>query len=319
MVSANLPGDGQKRSVAFLILAHNEPKLLARIISRLTAEWSSIFVHIDARADVEAFKREIASSRVTFLHGDQRVKVNWCGFSMVEATLNLMKSAVDSAANPGRFVLMSGVDYPIKPLPHIARVLSSDDEFIQIDLKIDPRGDNQFDRCLNRPFYRDNLWFNDRTSPVRLFPWATRKLEQRIVRRPPEGLDIFYGPSWWGLTREAVLEVLAFTEAKQALVRWFSGVRSPDESLFQTILKTTSRSGMIAFDKTRDGQPPIEETRNALHYVDWKAANPKLPRTLELSDLDAVLESGALFARKMNSTRSAALLDALDAACFQSR
>ena len=316
MAFANLPGDGQKRSVAFLILAHHEPKLLARMISRLTADWSYFFVHIDARADVEAFKREIGSGRVTFLPDNQRVKVNWCGFSMVEATLNLMKSAACSAANPGRFVLMSGVDYPIKPLDHIARVLSSDEEFIQIDRKIDPHGNSHFDRCLNRPFYGDNLLFNGRSSPVPLFAWVARKLEQRIVRRHPDGLDIFYGSSWWGLTREAVLEVLAFVEAKRSIVRWFSRVKSPDESMFQTILKTTSRSGKIAFDIGREGNPPMEEDRHALHYVNWKTANPELPKTLELSDLDAVRRSGALFARKMSSTRSGVLLDALDEACF---
>jgi hypothetical protein len=56
--------------------------------------------------------------------------------------------------------------------------------------------------------------------------------------------------------------------------------------------------------------------RNDLRYTDWRERNGSKPAYLDLSDLDPVLRSGALFARKMRSDLSTALLDAIDAERF---
>lgn len=315
--SGNLPPRHHNKPIAFLILAHHEPKLLARLLSRLSADWAHFFVHVDRKVDIEQFQNENLGNGVTFLPQNQRIDVHWCGYSMIAATLNLIHCAAASTARPTRFVLMSGVDYPIKPIDRIGQVLSGDEEFIQIDRQIDPTGTSQFDRCLNRRYLGDNSFLN-RRSRLPVIPGLVRKIEQRWVRSHPKGLKVFYGPQWWSLTGKAVTEVLAYIDNNPTVVKWFTGVRTPDESMFHTILKTTSRSANIAYDATRLGEQPFGANRHALHYVDWTNPNPSLPRTLELSDLDALTQSGALFARKMSSSRSSALLDALDEVCLKS-
>jgi Core-2/I-Branching enzyme len=241
----------------------------------------------------------------------QRVAVHWGGYSMNAAILNLLRCAMGSAHQPSRFVLLSGVDYPVQPMERIGQVIWEDKEFLQIDRAIDPIGDSEFDRRLNRRFLGDSTLLNPRTAPV-LMNRVARKLENHLVRRHPPGLRVFYGPMWWTLTREAVLEILAYVEENPLVAKWFSGAQVPDESMFHTILKASSRSQKIAFDATRLEEPPLGAHRHALHYVDWSVGNPNKPKTLELSDLKAITESGALFARKMSSSLSAELLDALD-------
>ena len=260
------------------------------------------------------FQRSHSDENVTFLPKSQRVNVHWCGYSTSAAILNLLRHAMASDLRPERFVLLSGVDYPVQPMDRIREVISEDREFIQIDRETDPDGTSQYDRCLNRRFLGDNKVLNPRTAPARVEEFV-RRLEDRWVRRYPKGLRVFYGPTWWTLTREGAAEVLRYVEENRAVARWFAGARVPDESLFHTILKTSSRSEEIEFDATRLDEPSFGMHRHALHYVDWTNRNPNLPRTLELSDFAQIKASGALFARKMDSSRSAELLDALDEAC----
>ena len=56
--------------------------------------------------------------------------------------------------------------------------------------------------------------------------------------------------------------------------------------------------------------------KDDLRYTDWRERNGSKPAYLDESDADAVLQSGALFARKVSSTVSTKLLDAIDAARF---
>ncbi|HEV2647169.1 MAG TPA: beta-1,6-N-acetylglucosaminyltransferase [Acidobacteriaceae bacterium] len=299
--------------VAFLILAHNEPQLLSRLLRKLVADWCHCFVHIDRKVDIKQFQDLSSVPHVTFLPMEQRLAVYWCGYSVTAAMLNLMRYAKTSAFQPTRFVLLSGVDYPIKPLNLIRTVVSQNKEYIQIDRQIQPRGDSSFDRCLNRRFLGNNRFLNPRTAP-QWIDRITRGIERRMARSHPEGLKIYYGAQWWTLTDHGIEAVLSFVKSNPVVVRWFTGTKVPDEHMIHSIIKASSRSSQVAFDATRTDEPPFGINRHALHYIDWTTANPHLPKTLELEDLNPLLESDALFARKMSSSRSVKLLDALDAA-----
>jgi hypothetical protein len=41
---------------AYLILAHQQPRQVARLIQSLSSEWSYFFVHVDRKASLPAFK-----------------------------------------------------------------------------------------------------------------------------------------------------------------------------------------------------------------------------------------------------------------------
>jgi hypothetical protein len=163
--AVRIPSKTPTTRVAFLILAHHEPKLLHRLLERLSADWAHCFVHVDRKADIKQFQDEVPRKNVTFLPMSQRVSVHWCGYSASSAILNLMRYAMTSAHQPSRFVLLSGVDYPIRSMDHIGQAISEDKEFIHIDREIDSTGDSSFDRCLNRRFLGDSKLFNPRTAP----------------------------------------------------------------------------------------------------------------------------------------------------------
>ena len=88
-------------SSAFLILCHRPPLYWLRLAERHPE--IRLLLHYDVKADIGALSPLPPNARLI----PQRVNIRWAGFSMVEATLHLMRAAL---ADVGiRFVhLVSG-------------------------------------------------------------------------------------------------------------------------------------------------------------------------------------------------------------------
>ena len=84
--------------------------------------------------------------------------------------------------------------------------------------------------------------------------------------------------------------------ANPQVVRFFRHVFVPDEIFFQTILMNSPLHDEIENDNLR--------------YVEW--SREPAPAVLGVDDLDAMLSSGKLFARKFDPTVDDAVLAELD-------
>lgn len=292
--------------IAFLILAHDQPRILARLVDRLREPRASIYLHVDRKADLAEMISAISNpERLKILSGKERVSVHWSGYSTVRAILSLLNSAYGDGAD--RFALLSGSDYLTADVANICDRLAQDQEFIQVDREVDPGGDNWFDRCAGCVFLGDRSWLNPRSGNRHLKRLAEEA--RHVLPRRSFPFPVYFGSSWWCLTRDAVAEVLA--PGRKAVLERFRYARLPEEMVFHTIVKSSSRGRLIAYDVTAgafQGRP----CGAANHYVDWDRPNPHAPRTLDLSDLESILASDALFIRKCDAVKSRTLLDALD-------
>jgi hypothetical protein len=289
---------------AFLILAHKRPDMVARLAKRLVHPDTRLFVHVDRKAAIAPFQTALAGL-AEFVPEARRLDVRWCGFSTLAAVLILARTALAAAPEAERFVLISGADYPARPIGEILSALDPDLERIAIDRRLDPQGGTYLDSYVARTFLTDLPWLNER-SGLPLAARLARVVERRLPRLSPYPLPVYHGAAWWALTRGGLAAVLAAERADPRLVSWFRWARAPDELAIHTLLMASDRAGRIV----PAGQAPH---LHGVHYIDWENPNPDLPRTLELSDLPAIQASGALFARKIDPERSASLLDALDA------
>ena len=111
--------------INYIILTHKSPTQLERLIAKLDDEEATFFVHIDLKTNIEQFKY-LQKENVIFL--EDRVDVVWGDFSIVQATLNAMKSVV-AHKNNGYTILLSGQDYPIKSKTAIKEYLSKNQNF----------------------------------------------------------------------------------------------------------------------------------------------------------------------------------------------
>ena len=109
----------RQMKIAYLILAHGSPKHLARLVAALSSNSATFFIHVDRKSDILPFAA-IQGQAIRF--SDTRIPVYWGDFSQVEATLTLLRAALDCNAKFERFVLLSGADYPVSNI-NVHRVI----------------------------------------------------------------------------------------------------------------------------------------------------------------------------------------------------
>ena len=104
---------------AFLIMAHNNYPLVARLLKKLEHEDNDIYIHIDAKSpftedDEKLLKGSCEKSEVIFT---DRFNVNWGSYSQINNQLCLLERA--TKGNYDYYHFLSGVDFPIKPMAYI--------------------------------------------------------------------------------------------------------------------------------------------------------------------------------------------------------
>jgi len=289
---------------AFLILAHAWPQQVSRLVERLDAPGWRSFVHVDRKIDIAPFRDAVPRHCDCSFLDRNRVVVRWGGFSVVEATLNLIDEARRAMPEAERFCLLSGADYPIRSQAEIAAAFSAGRDFMKINGELDPAGNGSHDENVRYPFWGDIEIFNPRSSPVPVVERIANRVSRLMPRTPPAGFRFFHGSCWWSLTRDTLEAVLAEMAAQPDLRAWFRRVKIADEIFFPSLVRRV-RPGLR--DDAR-----AERNLHGAHYIDWTTPNPARPKVLELDDLGSLNRSSALFARKFDPDRSASLMEALD-------
>ena len=116
---------------AILIQCHKNPEQINMLLSALKNPDVDIYIHADKKSDITSELQ--TSTQIHILPDKYRVDVQWARFSQVRATLNLL----GYASHHGKYEhywLMSGQDFPIKPIDEIVNILhnNSDTNFVQL-------------------------------------------------------------------------------------------------------------------------------------------------------------------------------------------
>lgn len=278
--------------MAVALLAHTHPQHLERLVRRLRLTVDDVVIHINTNADPvyhESRRRLADDAHVHFV--SERYRVRWGQYSLIEASLSCLRH-LRTRGHYDRVLLMSGQDYPVRPLPEIRRFFEEhpDQQFMEMFRLDQP---NWFETqggpygAMRRIMNYHYFW---RTRIHVDFPLPGRKL--------PAGLVPHGGSFWWSLTGDCVDHVLDTVESNPKIERYFRHTFLSDETFYQTLVGSSRFADTVDQDFRR--------------YVDWTNPNPTPPRILEMEDYDKVVASTALFARKMDPVRSAELLDRID-------
>jgi len=315
-------------SLAYLILAHADASQLRRLVLALNHKAAFFYIHIDLKSDIRPFHDALRHfTNVCFV---ERTDVRWLAFSMVEATLTLLR-----ASHPNRhtyYTLLSGSDYPLKSNAEILSFFSDTDREQLFSWRLSDMPNWQHKVQYYYPLEMISSRDYQKHIHRRLF-WGTFiKLRGFFPKRNfPVGLDPYGGPQWWSLTHECVQYVLEFIDRRPDVYRFYKTTHSPDEGFFQTIIMNSqfakrtagyeehcqwSASAPNAPGKLRKAGPdPDWYPPNSfwIRYVHWiEAESPGSPGTLEKRHLQMLVDSKKLFGRKFNSIKSATLLDLID-------
>ncbi len=96
---------------AYLILCHNQWELLQILLQLLDDERNDIFIHVDAKSKFNPKIVDVCKRSKVIL--TERIRVQWGGYSVVKATMILLKVATENDKYD-YYHLLSGCDLPLK-------------------------------------------------------------------------------------------------------------------------------------------------------------------------------------------------------------
>jgi hypothetical protein len=272
--------------IGYIITAHTLPEHLVRLVRRLASDSARFFVHVDRRAPdsvMAVVERELGDRPDVRLL--PRHPVHWASFGPVRAALEGVDALLASPEPLDYGVLVTGQDYPLCSPAAIESKLAEAGGRSFISFR-PPEG-----RFLTR-FTR---WHWHGTVAGRRVRLPNRFMPVTVRRTVPAGLTPYTGSAHWCLSRECLEHVAG---ADPEVVRFFRRSAVPDESFFQTLLMSSPLGATLVNDDLR--------------YVDWSEGGPS-PRVLTSYDLERMMRSSALFARKFDPGVDSAVIDALDA------
>lgn len=295
--------------VAYLILANSDPMHLNKLVNSINYK-CDIYIHVDVKSNIEIFKKEISNlENIYFI--ENRRKVNWAGFNMINATKELIKDALKKYDDYTHLVLLSGMDYPIKSKQYIYDFFmdNKEVEFIRA-FSITSEG-----KYLDIKKIK-NYWFMDiYLSNFRIINKAIQKLLHysfRFKRKNSQFIDknntvneVCYGSQWWAITPKCAKYIIEYIESNDEIDRYFKYSFAPDEMYFHTII-FNSKFRYRTINKKIENNYGYWCWSN-IHHID-----PSLDKYFNELDIFDLNNSDKLFVRKVNTNNSSLLLEYLD-------
>ncbi|KAG2263078.1 hypothetical protein Bca52824_070157 [Brassica carinata] len=212
--------------------------------------------------------------------------VTYRGPTMVANTLHACAILLKKSKDWDWFINLSASDYP----------LVTQDDLIHTFTGLD--------RNLNFIDYTSKLGWKAETSKAsdhRPGLYSTKKADVFWVtprRTMPTAFKLFTGSAWMILSRSFVEYCIwGWDNLPRTLLMYYTNFLSTPEGYFQTVICNTPEYSSTVVN-------------HDLHYISWDRPPKQHPRTLNISDTERMIASGAVFARKFKHNDLA--LDKID-------
>lgn len=319
-------GEHDRRRVAYMILTHKDPRQVESLAARILelSPHGHVVVHHDLASDDLPWDGH-PPPRVHFV---ERGRVLWGDWSIVEATLRMMRFALQELQAQW-FVVLSGEHWPAADLSQWEAVAEASgvDAFVEAD-QLPARlafgrsneGPNMYlSRCVHRwVSVRQPRFFTAQriihrlsklslyVTPVVAVEYSHRRRDwffgRPRARHAMRDWDFYKGTQWIGFNARAARVIL---DTDPAVTEWFRGGHIPDETYFHTVLRHAD---------------DLVVTKDVVTYVPVGPVPPtERWMVLRLEELPAVWESGAPFARKVDLAGRPEVIRAMNAEVDRTR
>lgn len=285
---------------AYLIMAHNNFYLLEKLLYLLDDSRNDVYLHIDQKVKMPLtnWPALLKKAKLSLVKPQC---VYWGDFSQISTELSLYHAA--SQEYHAYYHLISGVDLPLKTQDEIHAFFAAH------------KGKEFFHLSTAEPYlYRANRYhYGVRWAksglPGKIMYKALDyygKATQRIFhidRVKRANMPFYFGASWASMTHDFILYLLS----QEAWIKQqFAHTICCDELYKQTILMNSP------FAHNRY-QPNLDGSyEGCMRLIDWsRSPDGNSPYTFRLSDLDELLASDRLFARKFDCGTDQQVVDAL--------
>lgn len=291
-------------AIAYLILTHNDPNHLSKLIKALGHD-CDIYIHIDKKSDFSRFVTMTNKINVNFL--SRRIPVSWASISMIDAQNLLIKAALKSKKLYTHVVFLSGSCYPIKKSDKIHKVITENPkrEFIKyIDMRESP---DHYMKQINKKWFQEPFLKKENGIFSLVLNKVFRNIINRInfTNRWNNKIIPYCGSQWCALTIDCCQYIIDFQNQNPWYRQMNKYTFSPDEHYYHTII----------------GNSKYAEMANGLQkfkgHGTWRMANlhiidESLSKWFTLDDWKTIIDSDKLFVRKVNSKSGSTLVNHID-------
>jgi hypothetical protein len=276
--------------IACIIMAHKQPRQVERLIRRFDNFPFDFYIHLDKRTDLQPFLYLAQIPKVQFIR--QRTAVRWASAGYVRALLHSMKVILNGEQQYDFISVMSGQDYPIKPVRLLYQTLE--------------KNRNKNFLC----YEEDGEWWLHAITRIRKyhftdfgFPGRYRLqfLMNAILpeRKFPLPYTLYGGPRAMCMTlsTDCAKYAVDFIASDRRLRRFIRYTWGSDEFLIPTVILNSGFRDSVVNDN--------------FYYIDWSAGGSS-PKTLTTEDYPALLKTDKLLARKFDLEQDTVILDMLD-------
>ncbi|MEH2072688.1 MAG: beta-1,6-N-acetylglucosaminyltransferase [Nostoc sp.] len=293
--------------IAYIILAHNYPEQLGRLIYKLNTDNVSFFIHIDKKTDSKIYFQIYSQfnkfSNVFFI---KRYNSGWGSFNAVRASLEGINSIVETGIYFDYIIHLSGQDYLIKSNSEICNFLQNNKgkEFLEYFPL-------PYSKWKKGGFRRIEYWhirWNNEDFCIpeeREFKSPIASLLYSLLililpkRKLPEGFAFFGGSAFWCLTGECVKYINDFVKQNPKFINRFNYTSLADELFYQIVILNSPFKDKVVNDNMR--------------YIDWgDEVEVYHPKVLEKKDFEKIRQSEKLFARKFDTNKDSDILNMID-------
>ena len=264
---------------AYLIMAHSNFTQLQQLIQLLDHPRNDIYLHVDQKAT--DFSKDQISTQYSELHFIPQIRVTWGGHSQIACEVRLLKAA--APRHYRYYHLLSGMDLPTKTQDQIHRFF--DNHPGRNYIAIDPAKNiaEQAPYRIGTYHFLQNFVGRSNTRLERYCSRIERRLltvQEKMGIRRKRIIPYYKGGNWFSISDDFAQYVLS----QQKLIRkQFYYSICADEVFLQSLIMAS----------------PYRDTwvNNCLREIDWERG---CPYTFRMEDVDAVLASPNLFARKFD-------------------
>lgn len=273
--------------IAIAMLCHKNVEQINALLRVMAHDDIYFYIHVDKKSNID--RKKITGKNVNILARDKSVDVQWGGFGMIEATLQLIRKINRSEEEYDYIWLMSGQDYPLHLVEEIVAYFKQykGEDFIEI---------LQDEEAFNRGYFKRNelyypKWMVSNNIYIKIIKhllWSMTggKKSTKVFKRKTKIEHFYYGSQWWVLSKQSLQVIMDFLDKNSWYVEYFRNSLVPDECFFQTIY------GMII------GR---EKAKKSVCYVNWQD-NRNSPEVLTCRDMEKIVEvkNKYLIARKFD-------------------
>lgn len=283
---------------AFMIMAHNNYNQLTKLLYLLDHPEVEIFLHIDKKSK-EYILPKLKYSKIKVI---KRMSINWGGYSQISCELKLLKTALLNK-DLEYFHLLTGQDLLLKNIGYILEFFENHKgkNFIHFDRKI--KSINRYERIKYYRIFQDIV--SKRTFLgkliISIFQEKIFCLLQKVLKidrsKNYKNIKFKSGSAYFSITRELAKYIV---EKEETIKEYFFYTLCGDEMFIQTLAYNSKFRDTLYNKKFNDNYSANQR------YIDW---NTGTPYTWRSSDIEDLLESGYLFARKFDENIDSEVID----------